>query len=281
MSNLINLQLDGVPSQDGHVLLADFLERASSLLAALNEIDRLESNGFETTLNYRIVDAKHTSPLTLTIEPVLKPNATRIEPEHIARRHHLFFETIRSVRNGTRIPEGITDSVLEPIRRVATGAGTAYLTGKIFNGDASVALDSSFESNINRLVFSEEFLVQAAPTNAKYIGEIQGIVHSFFKESKKPYLVIRELSTRALVRCYFSPAIYEKAVETLTEREGVVFVEGNITEDLSSGVAQSVDVVDFRPAPNFDLEFFTSFLGSRPTLTGGLSSEDWLEKTNE
>lgn len=103
---------------------------------------------------------------------------------------------------------------------------------------------------------------------AKYHGEVQGIVHSFCKETRRPYLVIRELSTRALVKCFFAPDMYEKAIETLDEPDGVVFVEGEVNENVATGIVTTIEATDFRPAPIFDLAFHQSFIGSRPNLTG-------------
>jgi hypothetical protein len=111
-----------------------------------------------------------------------------------------------------------------------------------------------------------------------YHGEVQGSVHAFYKESKKPRMVVRELSSGELVDCFFKTELYAQAVDALTERDGVVFVDGEITEDLIEGKIESVVASDFRPAPLFDLAFFNSFLGSVPNLTGDKSTEDFLSE---
>lgn len=113
---------------------------------------------------------------------------------------------------------------------------------------------------------------------ATYHGEIQGIVHAFYKETRTPYLIVRELSTRNLVRCYFEKVMYESAVETLSEPEGVVFVEGEVSEDTVTGSVATIRVSDFRLAPPFDLSFHLASLGTRPDLTGEIEAEDYLGK---
>jgi hypothetical protein len=113
---------------------------------------------------------------------------------------------------------------------------------------------------------------------ATYFGEIQGIVHSFFKETDKPKLVIRELSTRLLVDCFFKPDMYQSAVEVLQEKEGVVFVEGMVTENISEGVVESIEVTDFTPAPLFNEQEMRGFLGTNPGLTGSLTTEDYVQR---
>ncbi len=116
---------------------------------------------------------------------------------------------------------------------------------------------------------------------ANYYGEVQGIVHAFFKETKKPKLVLRELSSRALIDCYFKQEMYHAVVDTMEEPGAVIFVEGNVTEDLAKGVVECIDATEFRPAPDFSLAFYESFIGSKPDITGSLSTEEFVERVRD
>jgi len=109
-------------------------------------------------------------------------------------------------------------------------------------------------------------------------GEIQGIVHAFFKETEKPYLKVRELSTKQLVNCYFPPAMYRHAVKVLEDQEAVVFVEGWVKEDPETGFVTEIAVTDFRPAPEFSIQAFRDAIGSIPDYTGTLSTIQALDK---
>ncbi len=129
---------------------------------------------------------------------------------------------------------------------------------------------------LNQTVASR--IAATIPTTAQYHGEIQGLVHAFYKEAKKPYLVVRELSTRALIDCFFAPEMYRSAIEVLQERDSVVFVEGEVTESLIKGVVESIQVTDFTLAPKFSISELDAFMGSDPGCTGELSSEDFLSK---
>jgi len=116
--------------------------------------------------------------------------------------------------------------------------------------------------------------------DAEYYGEVQGIVHAFFKEARRPKLVIRELCSRELIDCYFKRDMYHAVVDTMTEPGAVIFVEGMISENLGRGVVECIEATDFRLAPDFDLSFFNSFLGSQPNATGVLTSEEFVERLN-
>lgn len=109
-------------------------------------------------------------------------------------------------------------------------------------------------------------------------GEVQGVVHAFFKEVERPYLKIRELSTRQLVNCYFEPAMYGAAVEILSDPQAVVFVEGWLKEDRETGQVTDIEVTDFRLAPEFSLASYRAGLGAVPDYTGALSTSEFIDR---
>lgn len=112
-------------------------------------------------------------------------------------------------------------------------------------------------------------------------GEIQGVVNAFFKEGKHPHLRIRDISTQQLVKCFFRSDMYNAAVELLTDRTAVVFVEGRLREDASTGETREIDVEDFRLAPDFSKDEFEKGLGTMPDYTGPMSTEDFVEQLRE
>jgi len=117
------------------------------------------------------------------------------------------------------------------------------------------------------------------PDHYRYPGEIQGIVHSFVKEAKRQKLVMRELSTRQLVDCYFTKDLYQGAVALLHDEDAIISVEGLVTEDSSTGLVTEMDVTEFTPAPTFDLAQFERMIGAFPkALTGGRDAAELLDE---
>ncbi len=116
-----------------------------------------------------------------------------------------------------------------------------------------------------------------AATHRAY-GEVQGIIHAFFKEAERPYLKIRELSTRELVNCYFSRELYQNAVEVLADPDAVVFVEGWTTASAETGCVSEIEVVDFRLAPESSEEVYRAGLGSQPDFTGEQETSDFIRE---
>jgi len=123
--------------------------------------------------------------------------------------------------------------------------------------------------------------VYEPPRGARYYGEIQGIVHAFFKEDSPPRFIVRELSTKRLINCVFDSNktdMYEQAVELLRDKGAVIFVEGDIEEDAESGFVKTVYVKDFLPAPKFDLAKYKAGLGAFSGLTGEITTEEYIEQ---
>lgn len=124
--------------------------------------------------------------------------------------------------------------------------------------------------------------VSEKPDHYKYPGEIQGIVHSFVKESKRQKLVMRELSTRQCVDCYFTKDMYQAAVALLHDEDAVISVEGLVTEDSNTGQVTEMEVTEFTPAPTFDLIAFERMIGAFPkALTGGKDSAALLDELRD
>ena len=134
------------------------------------------------------------------------------------------------------------------------------------------------EFNKGRVGMPLPKLVAAEAGPREVWGEVQGVVHAFFKEVERPYLKIRELSTRQLVNCYFEPAMYGAAVEILSDPQAVVFVEGWLREDRETGQVTDIEVTDFRLAPEFPLASYRAGLGAVPDYTGALSTSEFIDR---
>jgi hypothetical protein len=125
---------------------------------------------------------------------------------------------------------------------------------------------------------SDAVEIQEGTIDRGTYGEVQGVVNAFFKEHQPPFVRIRELATGNLVKCFFRPEQYQAAVELLEDREAVVFVEGWLREDASTGATREVRVEDFTPAVEFDLNSVEALYGAIPDYTGDVTSEQFVTR---
>lgn len=119
---------------------------------------------------------------------------------------------------------------------------------------------------------------QAVETPIASHGSVQGIMHSLVKEGTAPHFTIRELATDLLVRCYYSPSMYEVVVDCLRDRTATVFVSGAIKYDRIKRQPDEVRVEHLERCKSLSREELHSFFGAAPNLTGDLSTTDFMER---
>jgi hypothetical protein len=110
-----------------------------------------------------------------------------------------------------------------------------------------------------------------------YWGMIQGIIHSFFKESHPPYFYVREISSDSLVRCNFPPSRYDDYVTLLHNKRAVVFVSGRITARRTDRKIERIQIERMEQAPELSDSDFNKFFGSAPKFTGDLTTEEFID----
>ena len=176
-----------------------------------------------------------------------------------------------------------SDDVLNVRIRPETRARFFDISKALPEGDSAAfgICENGADSNVEWHRLDKTLANEASATSVPKIknhGEIQGIVHAFFKETKSPKLVIRELSTRNLVDCFFDETMYAHAVELLRDKDGVVFVEGIVSET-ETGEISEIKVSDFTPAPEFYDGAFEGMIGNFPkALTGEKDAAEALDE---
>lgn len=113
---------------------------------------------------------------------------------------------------------------------------------------------------------------------ATYRGMIQGIIHSLYKEAEPPYFDIRNLSSRDLVKCYYTPALYEDVVASLERKDAVVIVSGQITSRRVDRAIREIKAERIEAVDPFTREDLTRFFGAAPNWTGEMTTEDFIDE---
>jgi hypothetical protein len=108
-------------------------------------------------------------------------------------------------------------------------------------------------------------------------GAVQGIVHAWFKEAEQPYFRLRELSTWALVNCFYSPKLYPDVVRAVRERNTVLIVSGSVKYDHLSRAAKEIDVERIEPVETLSSDEFDRLFGSAPRFTGDQSTDEFMD----
>jgi hypothetical protein len=258
--NLITMEFDGPASEQGHVRLDEFIEKLEDLITTLNGIDRLVGETAQTTLYYRIVAVSHSSPLTITIEPVVKKRITQPAPDHIKTRHHRFF---RAIKSNEPISPDLDDRTIERIRDLVSGLGETFERAVLSNAEARIELDRTFETNVRKLLDEED---------CSY-GGFEGMLDAanIHGETRRFWLYPRIGAQR--VRCDFLPGTATQIREAMGR---YIRVEGFKYFRAQSPFPYRVKVRHFEPLEADNESALFNLGGIAPSATGEMTSVDFV-----
>jgi hypothetical protein len=106
-------------------------------------------------------------------------------------------------------------------------------------------------------------------------GSVQGILHAWFKEAKEPNFQLRELSTDALVRVYYTPALYSDVAKAVQERTTMLMVSGNMLFDRATRLATELRANRIELMKMLSTAEFEEFFGSAPDFVSEIDDETW------
>jgi hypothetical protein len=108
-------------------------------------------------------------------------------------------------------------------------------------------------------------------------GSVQGTLHAWHQGSDPSFFVVRELATNALVRVNYKAALHTKVLKAHERPLSVVHVYGDIQWDRATGTILTMDVTDIEVSEPLTEFEFQKLIGSAPTLTGALTTEEYIE----
>jgi hypothetical protein len=272
MNEEITYSIEGTDSEVGHVKADAFLDRISHLLNALNGIDRVVGKSGAPKLYYRIVAAKHSSPLALTFEPVLKKPS--LEPSdqrggYIRRCHDRFFGELESIRTNGQVSDEIDTTLLEHLYELVEGVGREYKNASISNRTEAIDIDVAFEANLKRLVQEDE----------SAYGTLEGKLEAVnIHAGSRRFWIYPSIGLPQRIRCEFLPGTQAQVKEALGN---YVRVEGLKHYRLGESFPFKISVREFDVVPTDEAISFNQLSGIAPDATGGLSAVDFVRKIRD
>lgn len=109
-------------------------------------------------------------------------------------------------------------------------------------------------------------------------GSAQGILHAWFKEAREPNFQLRELSTDALVRVYYTSALYADVAKAVQERTTMLMVSGNMLFDRATRLATELRADRIELMKMLSTAEFEEFFGSAPDFVAEIDDETWANE---
>lgn len=128
---------------------------------------------------------------------------------------------------------------------------------------------------------AEEELKKFSETETEYFGEVEGVIHAWYKEDEKPHISVRNHKSNKLVRCYYDNSFYNQIITLFENKDVHVCVFGlikydNIKDEIDSIFMEKIAV---DPYPDVYKEGdFDKIFGCAKGITEGLSPREYIEK---
>ncbi len=260
MDDTIELTIEGLVSEDGHVRLSDFLSQLSALRNALQQMEGLAGSGKQAY--YRVVALRHDSPATVVLE-------------RVALRQRAFTRSAIPALLGA-VQEIASGEVINPDRKLLASikalskpVGKTVRSTRVRWGD----LVEHFTPDLNIKVQS-----LLAPESTA-MGSIAGMLERInFHASANRFHVYPLLGPKR-VACLFPARLTDLAEQAVNR---YVTVRGELRYRSGAKFPHEVDVssIEVMP-PEEDLPRLSELRGDAPDATSGLSAEEFVWKVRD
>lgn len=255
----VTITFHGLPSEDGNVRLFDFVGRLNSFSAAISRADRLASDSHSSTFYFRIVDLKHTSPATITIEAYPKDSTIDFRAASFAQ----VFSIMQQV-NENRLQKPTDYDLLEYIRQFVAPVGVTLASLQIISDGYDIQVTKEFKARMD---------LEMAPETT-HVGFLRGALEYInIHGGKKVFKIYPEIGP-SKATCYFPDELKEAAIHAVGQ---FIEIHGIIHYKAVSTFPHQIDVkkLEILPDEN-ELPSIFDLKGITPKLTGGLSSQEFV-----
>ena len=159
MSSRLTVQFVGSESDGEDVRLNDLIDQLKNVKRALRETELALSGRNEPTLDYKVVDLRHSSPSTIVFEPVPLDDRTTL-PAGLKQEVVSSFTTeLRLIKKEKRLLIEPSLPRLEAYQDIGKqeNARSRIEKVKIWSGHKVVTIDKVFQRNLETIVGPDEF----------------------------------------------------------------------------------------------------------------------------
>ena len=258
----ITITIDGVASEGGHIRVNDFIAELGRFVEIARQAEEVISHKPSRSIYYRIVDLKHSSPASVTLEACAK------DPTYDIREaiHNEIADTMKKLKSGEEIKGRERFYLIESIKNFADPIGKNISRLNVLLEETKINLDQEFKARANLYVAPEE------SCKSSFRGMLDVInIHGL----EKLFWLYPEIGPNK-IQCTFPKRLFETAKMALGKRVEIV---GLFNYKINAPYPHAAEVDDMSTLPPDDeLPHFKDLLGIDPEMTGGLSSEDYIKK---
>jgi hypothetical protein len=122
---------------------------------------------------------------------------------------------------------------------------------------------------------------RAVETPLYSYGSVQGLMYSWVKGTVRPYFQLREFASDQLVRCYYDTRVYRDIHGAWEHPNAVVHATGEMTLERANRRVEEMTVERLDRVEPLTNEELLSLFGSAPDLTGGETTEEFIDRIRQ
>ncbi len=260
----IILTLEGLPEDDGHVRVTDFINEIRSFVHFVNETDNLVTGSGRPSFYLRVVGLSHGSPAIVAMEALPRDEENDQRAEVFTRTFGIF-EDIKGQKNLGFVDYG----QLEALKNFVAPIGNRIAT-------ASVSLDSKVIDITQELKAKINLELAAEDT---YPGEFRGMLEYLNVHGNQRVFRIYPDIGPSKVSCNFSESHKDNAIKAI---DRFVEVRGTVTQKKAAYYPHEIDVEEITVLPSEDeLPTLYDLRGMAPKATGEMMSEEFVRSIRD
>jgi hypothetical protein len=244
--------------------LGDLIQQLERVLNALKQTERIVA-GREGVLYYRVVDMKHDSPATITLEPA--PRRPEVDPQVVSGTVERFFGNLRQIGSRGRVPADVDVEALEAYRDLGATLKRKVSKVKLINSEASIDINQEFQETITEIIGPDEIIE----------GSLSGMLEWLNIHNNNIFHIYPPTGPKK-VNCYFEP---DKKHEVIAAIDRHVRVYGRLRYKRRDNFPYAMDAEEIEPLPPDDeLPTLASLRGIVQNTTG-MSAADFIRSLRD
>jgi hypothetical protein len=259
-SNRIKLQLKGLDIDHGDVRLNEFIKELAAFKRALSQIDRIASAAGERSVYFRIVDLRHDSPASVTLEAVAFTESHAARPEIVIDR---FYTSLEQIERGVA-PIGFDYRAYQAFKDFTKPLGRALM-------ELGVATNGSQLNVTQPLAPKVETIL--GPDEIEY-GSISGMLQQINLHGRNRVFTLYPLTNQPPIRSVFRPELRRQAVQAVDQ---YIYVSGELRYKRLDAHPYRIIVDSIEPYEgDVNPGAWNALKGSAPEATGSQTTEEFV-----
>ncbi len=263
MPKRIVIQFIGAASDKEDVRLTDLIDQLHAVRRALRETDLMLSGRREPMLDYKVVDLRHSSPATVTLEPVA---ITEVPLRYADRVSTGFSAELRMIRREGKLLAEPDLPRLAAYESIGTAKNNLIQKVKIAVDRKVVTIDGVFKRNVEKIIGPDELSE----------GSVAGMLEAVNFHNTNKFTLYPTLGPRKVSGTFESEKLRSKVKDAIGS---FVTVFGRLRfkawANFPHGIiAEDIDIHE----PDSMLPTLTELRGSFSGMTGDMSSVAFIDR---